>query len=191
MENRHLLDQLQGVPAQPWLWLAPCSAWRPQPAPAGRGLRLQRTPEGAGWEGDVYCALPLPLPSEAVNAIVLQHPATMELEPLLAECARVLMPGGRLWLTLLNRHSLYRGHWQWRGMRPPTALRCRSGLQREGLRIRTTRHVGPLWNDAAAPAGKVLPALRAVCVLEFEKRTVAFIGPEKAQPVGWRGPVAT
>lgn len=152
-------------------------------------LRLHR--EAAGWSGDACCALPLPLPSEAVNAIVLQHPQVTELAPLLAECARVLMPGGRLWLTLLNHHSPYRGHWQWRGMRPPTAMRCRSALQREGLRIRTTQHVGPLWNDAATPAGKALPALRAVCVLECEKRTSAFIGPEAVQPVGWRGPVAT
>ncbi len=189
MEQQHLHEQVQAFPSQPWLWLAPCAAWRPEPAPVGRGLRLHR--EGTGWSGDACCALPLPLPSEAVNAIVLQHPQAAELAPLLAECARVLMPGGRLWLTFLNHHSPYRGHWQWRGMRPPTAMRCRSVLQGEGLRIRAMQHVGPLWSDAATPAGKVLPALRAVCVLECEKRTSAFIGPEAVQAVGWRGPVAT
>ena len=189
VEHPHLLEQLRASPSQPWLWLAPCAAWCPEPAPAGRGLRLHR--QAAGWGGDVCCTLPLPLPSEAVNAIVLQHPVAAELDPLLAECARVLMPGGRLWLTLLNHHSPYRSHWQWRGMRPPTAMRCRASLQREGLRIRATQHVGPVWSETAGAAGKTLPALRAVCVLECEKRTSAFIGPEKVQPVGWRGPVAT
>ncbi|MBN8800861.1 MAG: hypothetical protein ABS96_03300 [Lysobacteraceae bacterium SCN 69-123] len=190
-EQRHLLDQVGGFPAQPWLWLAPCATWLPAEAPAGRGVRLHRAADGHGWGGDVCCALPLPLPSEAVNAIVLQHVAALDLEPLLSECARVLMPGGRLWMTLLNRYSPYRAHWQWQGARPPSATRCQSRLQREGLRVRSVRHFGPLWRDAGTAGGKALPALRAVRVLEFEKRAAAFIGPEAARPVGWGGPVAT
>ena len=191
VEQQHLLERLRAVPARPWLWLAPCARWRPHAPPNGLGLCLQRAPDGAGWEGDARCRLQLPLPSEAVNAIVLQHPATLGLELVLAECARVLLPGGRLWLSVLNRHSLYRGHWQWRGMRPPTVLRCRTGLQREGLRLQATQHVGPLWNDAAPSTGAALPALRAVCVLEFEKRACGLISPEPLRPIGWRGPLAT
>ncbi|MCA7024399.1 MULTISPECIES: class I SAM-dependent methyltransferase [Stenotrophomonas] len=190
-EQRHLLDQVGGFPAQPWLWLSPCATWLPAEAPAGRGVRLHRAADGRGWDGDVCCALPLPLPSEAVNAIILQHVAALDLEPLLSECARVLMPGGRLWMTLLNRYSPYRARWQWQGPRPPSATRCQLRLQREGLRVRSVRHFGPLWSDAGPAGGKALPALRAVCVLEFEKRAAAFIGPEAARPVGWGGQVAT
>ncbi len=190
-EQRYLLEQVQGFPAQPWLWLVPCATWLPAEAPGGRGVRLHRAADGRGWEGDVCCALPLPLPSEAVNAIVLQHVAPMELEALLSECVRVLMPGGRLWMTLLNRYSPYRARWQWQGARPPSATRCQFQLQREGLRVRSVRHFGPLWSDSGQAAGKALPALRAVCVMEFEKRTQAFIGPEAVRPVGWREPVAT
>ncbi|WP_433853856.1 hypothetical protein [Stenotrophomonas nitritireducens] len=190
-EQRHLLEQVQGFPAQPWLWLAPCATWLPAETPGGRGVRLHRAADGRAWAGDVNCALPLPLPSEAVNAIVLQHVATVELEMLLSECARVLMPGGRLWMTVLNRYSPYRARWQWQGARPPSATHCQLRLQREGLRVRSVRHLGPLWSESGQAGGKALPALRAVRVLEFEKRTQAFIGPEAARPVGWRGPVAT
>ena len=61
-EQRHLLDQVGGFPAQPWLWLSPCATWLPAEAPAGRGVRLHRAADGRGWDGDVCCALPLPLP---------------------------------------------------------------------------------------------------------------------------------
>lgn len=190
-EQRHLLDQVRNFPAQPWLWLAPCATWLPEESPNGRGVRLHRAADGRGWGGDVCCALPLPLPSEAVSAIVLQHVATLELEPLLSEVARVLMPGGRLWMTLLNRYSPYRARWQWQGARPPSATHCQLRLRREGLRVRSIRHFGPLWSESGRAGGKALPGLRAVCVLEFEKRAAAFIGPEPVRPVGWRGPLAT
>ncbi len=189
VEQAHLLEQLQGVPAQPWLWLSPCASWIPEPVPAGRGMRLSRATDGRGWQGDVRCGLPLPLPAEAVNAIVLQHAALPDLDMLFSECERVLMPGGRLWLTLLNRCSPYRAHWQWRGARPPSATWCRMLLQREGLQCRAVRRLGPLWRTAAGVGA--VPLLRAVCVLEFEKRTLAGLGPEVARPLGWRKPVAT
>ena len=189
IEQRHLLEQMQGVPAQPWLWLAPCAAWLPGEIPSGRGIRLHRAAAG-GWQGEVRCALPLPLPSEAVNAIVLQHAAAQELDGLLSECARVLMPGGHLWVTLLNRYSPYRAHWQWRAA-PPSVARCRAVLQREGLRMKSVQRIGPLWSESARATGTALPALRAVCVLKFEKRASAFIGPEAARTVRWGESVAT
>jgi len=191
VEQGVLLEQVQGFPAQPWLWLAPSAAWQPVQVPVGRGLRLYRSADGRGWRGDFQCALPLPLPSGAVNAIVLEHAAALDLERLLAECARVLMPGGRLWMTLLNPCSLYRTRWQWQGARPPSASRCRALLRREGLRLRSVRHFGPLWSDSGRASGTALPALRAASMLEFEKRAHAFIGPEPVRAVGWRGPVAT
>src|SRR5215813_1294503 len=74
-EQRHLLECLQGVPSQPWLWLAPSAVWLPQDLPAGRGLRLHASAiEGAHhWNGDLRCGHALPLPSETFNAIVIQH----------------------------------------------------------------------------------------------------------------------
>ena len=191
VEQDALLEQLHGFPAQPWLWLAPSAAWQPLRVPLGRGICLQRAADGCQWQGDVRCALPLPLPSEAVNAIVLEHAAALQLEPLLAECARVLMPGGRLWLTLLNPCSPYRSQWQWQGARPPSATHCRAVLRRHGLRTRSVRHFGPLWSDSGQANGSVLPALRAASMLEFEKRAHAFIGPEPVRANAWRGPVAT
>lgn len=191
-EHRLLSERMRGFPSQPWLWLAPSAAWLPEPAPQGRGLRLHRDAGAPGWAGELRCTLPLPLPAEAIKAIVIEHAAAEDLEPLLSECARVLMPGGRLWMTVLNRCSPYRAHWQWRGARPPSVARCRALLSRQGIRCRSLRHYGPLWAQSSnSPSGTALPALRALCVLEAEKRTEALIGPIKVSRVGWRGTVAT
>lgn len=190
-EHRHLLQRLHGVPSQPWLWLSPNAAWRPENGPAGRGLRLHRVGSGGHWFGDLHCGLPLPLPAEGLNAIVIQHAASEDLDRLLAECARVLMPGGRLWMTLLNRYSPYRAHWQWQGARPASMARSRVLLKRHGIRCQTVQYYGPLWSQAADAPGSGLPALRALCVLEAEKRTEALIGPIKASRAGWSRPVVT
>ncbi len=189
-EHRLLHEQLRGFPSQPWLWLGPSAAWMPDPAPAGRGVRLHRRGDGQGWAGDLRCDLPLPLPAETMKAIVLEHADAEGLEALLSECARVLMPGGRVWMTVLNQCSPYRAHWQWQGVRPPSLARCRMLLQKQGLRSRSVQHLGPLWRQAGS-AGTALPVLRALCVLEAEKRSEAFIGPAKVRPVSWRSPVAT
>jgi SAM-dependent methyltransferase len=190
-EHQHLLERLRSVPAQPWLWLAPSPVWLPEQAPPGRGMRLHRMPDGREWRGDLRCGLPLPLPAEAVNAIVIQHAEPADLAPLLAECARVLMPGGRLWMTVLNRYSPYRAHWQLQGARPVSVARTRVLLKRQGLRCHSIGHHGPLWSPSGGTAGTTLSALRALCVLEAEKRTEALIGPIKASQVGWRRPMAT
>ncbi|WP_250063216.1 class I SAM-dependent methyltransferase [Stenotrophomonas mori] len=154
-------------------------------------MRLHRSADGRQWLGDVACSLPLPLPSEAVNAIVLQHAAGSGLDGLLSECARVLMPGGRLWLTALNRYSPYRVRWQWQDARPASLAHCRLRLRRDGLQVSARTHFGPLWHESGATGGKALPGLRAVSVIEFEKRTRALIGPEAVRAGGWRAPVAT
>lgn len=189
-EHGYLAEQLRGFPSQPWLWLGPSASWLPQIAPAGRGLRLHRSADGQQWAGQLRCGLPLPLPAEAVKVIVIQHAAPTDLEALLSECGRVLMPGGRVWMTLLNRCSPYRAHWQWQGARPPSVGRCQALLARQGIRARSLRHYGPLWQQTSASPGTALPVLRALCVLEAEKRSEAFIGPTPLK-VAWRNPVAT
>src|SRR3546814_13939965 len=61
------------------------------------------------------CRLPLPLASESIGVVVLQHVAApgRSRRELFEECARVLAPGGRLWVFALNPLAPYR--WRWRG----------------------------------------------------------------------------
>ena len=59
----------------PWLWVSPDGV---EPAPAGdippmRGLRLHARSGAQRLTGQVRCGLPLPLPTEAIAVIVLQH----------------------------------------------------------------------------------------------------------------------
>ena len=106
-ERRWLANQLAARPARPWLWLQP-EASPPADGPIrhARGLRLHDC--GQGYAGSLRCALPLPLASECLGDIVLQHPQPARADALLEECARVLVEGGRLWLFLLNPWSPYR-----------------------------------------------------------------------------------
>ena len=99
-------------PGQPWLWLAA------GPAPAeqdGPGLVLNGT--GERLDGALRCALPLPLASESVGTVVVQHLGDIcdETALLFAECQRVLVPGGCLWLFALNPLAPYRWHWTRQG----------------------------------------------------------------------------
>ncbi len=186
VEHHFLAGALARLPAQPWIWLSPDAGWWPDPVPAGRGVRLSR--QGPGYVGDVHCDVPLPLASESVNAIVLQHLPLASSTALLAECERVLMPGGRLWVTTLNPCSPYRLRWQ--RQRPAAALplRWRTALVRSGLHCGDARYLGSLWGTDGRSRG--LGLLRASCVLEAEKRVGAMVGPIPA-PVRWRAPVAT
>jgi len=179
-EHHFLHQQLHAFPAQPWLWIAPARTWLPEPHPAGRGMALYRAEgNGRGWQGMVRCHLPLPLPSQAVNAIVLQHVTLAELDALVAECARIIQPGGRVWLSVFNRKSLYRRHWQRNWERLPSLAQSRASLQREGLYVRATHYCGPLWGQSKTQQLAWLGRLRAVCVMEAEKRSSAPIGPER------------
>lgn len=190
IEQAYLLRQLQGMPTLPWLWLAPAQDWRPDPALGTRGIRLHRESVAGQFGGDLRCGLPLPLAAESVNAIVLQHIAGAHADTLLRECIRVLMPGGRLWITMFNPCSPYRLHWQWYGAGSPSVWHCRGVVQRSGLRCAPVRYLGPLWsagNSGLLPAPSLL---RAVCVLEAHKRTSAMIGPT-AIPLRLQRPLAT
>jgi len=188
-EQHCLHEQLRPFPAQPWLWLAPDVSWLPEPAPEGRGIAVYRAADSIGWHGDIRCSLPLPFPSHTFKAIVLEHVAATELDAVLAECSRIILPGGRVWLSVLNRYSPYRSHWQRREMRPLSLARCRNRLQKEGLQVRAVHHCGPLIGDKNSPQRLAwLKQLRAVCILEAEKRSSAFIGPQAIKSVSWSRP---
>lgn len=188
LEFDRLQPLLSAHPVTPWLWIAPTPAWLPVAALPGRGLRLYR--QGAGYAGDATCALPLPLPNESVNAIVLQHVTARDAEALIGECERVLMPGGRLWLSTLNPFSPFRRQWRRHGLVVRTPQRLRHTLEQAGLVCEDLAWLGPMWRDRAPTRGSLAP-LRAACLFTAEKRTLALPGPTPLPVRHWHGTVAT
>lgn len=187
LEQQLLLPQLASLPGQPWLWVAPSVRWMEGAALSGRGLRLYR--EGDGYAGQARCALPLPLPSESVGAVILQHVTAGDAAGLLSECERVLIPGGRLFLSSLNPFSPYRTQWRRHGMVVRTPQRVHHLLQHAGLDCDGIRYIGPLWAASVRRSSRLAP-LRAACLFVAEKRTFALPGPEPL-PARWRGAMAT
>jgi hypothetical protein len=166
---------------QPWLWLAPRA-----PAPGGfelprRTLVLHR--QGHGFSGSLRCGLPLPLPHESIGNLIVQHALDDGLDGLLDECARVLEPGGRLWLFTLNPWSPYRARWRRSGLMARDPGAWRGSLRDLGLQANSGRagYLGPVWRPAGSdPGNPAKPGsnrLRAACLLEVEKRSAALIPP--------------
>ncbi|GAB3513969.1 hypothetical protein [Pseudoxanthomonas daejeonensis] len=184
-ERRWLATQLAARPARPWLWLVPPSESAPDwVTPPPRGLLLR--PEGGVYAGTVRCGLPLPLPSECLGDVVLQHPGACNAGPLIEECARVLVDGGRLWLFLANPWSPYRLRCL-RDLPASAAGPWQKRLRDEGLQVDMTRFIGPCWrmlqDDAGDGPGSGVSPLRACRVIVAEKRGLAPVAPA---PRGWR-----
>ena len=164
---------------QPWLWLAPL-------APAGplgevglppRSLLLH--PWGERYAGSLQCGLPLPLPNESIDNLILQHALDDDREGLLEEGVRVLAPGGRLYLFVLNPWSPYRVRWRSSGLQARDVQDWRRRLRQLGLQPcgGEVSYLGPLWRMTAGSQVHAPSRLRAVCLLEFEKRTASLIPP--------------
>ena len=186
-EYAGILNGVRGRPAQPWLWVGPPTP--DQPDLPARGIQLNPAGDGR-FLGDLDCRLPWPLVAESVQSIILQHIPTQGAEALLAECERILMPGGRLWLYALNPFSPYRLRWRRHGLRPLQPLRWRALVQASGLRcLGQSGYLGPVWRVEADGRTEVAGSApwRAVCVTEAEKRVVAPVGPVPA----WRHRPAT
>lgn len=180
---RHWLERR---PAQPALWLT--AAAEPPPPPAGNGFsrRLWLYRQGAQLRGDVHCALPLPLPSETFGSVVLQHACDDGSLDLLSECARILAPGGRLWLLTLNPMSPYRLRWRGSDLRVRDGGAWHERLRQVGLHPQddVETYLGPRWRGQRATDAAMRPShqrLRAVRVLEAEKRVAALIPPANAR----------
>lgn len=154
--------------ARHWLWLGPVDGEGPDD---GHGLRLAAAQ--TGWRGGIACALPLPLPSDAFATVVLQHvvPAGADADALLAEAARILLPGGWLWMFVLNPLSPYRWRWRGSGLSASEPLTWRRRLREHGLvSDPVSQGIGPAWRIEAAPVLQHGPGLRAAYLLRAEKR---------------------
>lgn len=173
-EDESVRGALAERPGQAWLWLVPA----PQTLQmAGHGLRLDRS--AARWVGPVHCALPLPLANESVATVVIQHTAHggRRGSELLAECARVLVPGGRLWLYALNPLSPYR--WRWspglgggNGLAASEPMSWRRRLREVGLEPdAVSQGLGPRWRIETSPGLQQGPGVRAAYLLRADKRT--------------------
>lgn len=169
-EETSVYQALADRPGQPWLWCGPGP--RSVEGAVGRGLFL--SPDGDQWRGAVACGLPLPLPSEAFGAVVLQHvarPAGPAGSALLEEAARLLVNGGRLWLYVLNPLAPYRWRWRGTGVSASEPLAWRRRLRAAGLvPDAVSQGLGPSWSVQASPAPQQGPGLRAAYVLRAEKR---------------------
>ncbi|PJK12943.1 hypothetical protein CO614_02495 [Lysobacteraceae bacterium NML120232] len=132
-------------------------------------------PQAQGWGGDLHCAqATLPLLTESVATVVIQHvgsPATAL--PWLSECARVLLPGGKLWLFALNPLSPYRRHWLGQAVSAHEPFSWRRSLRRVQLQTDAlTLGLGARWQcdvDARLQRGA---GIRAAYVLQAEKRRI-------------------
>lgn len=162
---------------QPWLWLAP-----PAPGPGTfelprRTLLLHRLQDR--FSGSLHCGLPLPLPNESIGNLIVQHALDDGVDGLLDECARVLEPGGRLWLFTLNPWSPYRARWRHSGLVARDVQGWRRTLRGLGLQACAggVAYLGPVWRMSSGPAQSTSGRLRAVCLMEFEKRSAALIPP--------------
>ena len=189
-ERAHIRSALRSRSVrQPWLWIAPFTqgACDDLPVPP-RSLLLHR--QGRRLVGPLECGLPLPLPSESIGNVILQHALEDGGNDLLEECVRVLEPGGRLWLFTLNPLSPYRLRWRGSGLAVCGTsfwqLRLRGqGLQPCGEQV---SYFGPLWHPGSATSNP--GRLRAICLLQSEKRSAALIPPAPVKRL-WQAGAAT
>jgi len=178
---------LAGCPALPWAWLgAPAAS---PPPVVGRSLLLKR--DGYCWDGAVRCGLPLPLASETFGAVLLQHALDdgIEAGSLLGECARVLAPGGTLWLSALNPWTPYRARWARSGLHARDPGRWQAALRRAGFAADSIsmQWLGPHWRVGHGDAGVgATDRLRAGLALTVSKRVWAAIPPARLHRLHWQ-----
>ncbi|MFC3551208.1 hypothetical protein ACFOLC_09305 [Lysobacter cavernae] len=186
VEETAMLRVLAACPAAAWAWLGVSGAAPPE---IGRGLLLRR--HTRGFHGAVQCRLPLPVASEALGAVLLQHALDddVPIDPLLDECARVLAPGGTLWLAVLNPWSPYRLRWARSGLRARDPGVWQAALRRAGFAADTVslQWLGPHWRVAHGEVGVgAADRLRAGVALTVNKRVHALIPPKPLRNLRWQ-----
>ena len=165
------------------LWLRPAAVRQACILEDADLISLQ--PEQQGFGGDLRCSLPLPLSSESCGLVVVQHLADASAVPedLLDECARVLLPGGWLWLLALNPLSPYRWRWRGQGLRVSEPVTWRRRLRAVGLVPESvSQGLGPTWGVAHDPCLQDGAGLRAAFLLRAQKRRLPMT-PGRVQRV--------
>lgn len=166
-----LHELLQQRPAQPWLWLAP----QPCELAALPARGWQMCWDGRHWQGAWRWAQALPLASESLGTIILQHtPGSLDDNAqLLAECARALLPGGRLCVMALNPLSPYRLRWRGHGLHAAEPLSWRKRLREHGLSPEAVSlGIGPTWRQGAGNTPQQGAGLRAAYLICADKRRI-------------------
>lgn len=175
-------------PALPWAWLGVRAGIAPD-AGDRRGLVLRR--EGGGLVGAVRCALPLPIATESLGAVLLQHLLDdgVDADDLLGECERILAPGGTLWLATLNPWSPYRARWLGTGLQARTAGHWQAALRRAGFALDSAslQWLGPRWTPERGGAGiGTADRLRAGVAMTISKRVYSVIPPRPLRNLRWQ-----
>lgn len=178
---------LAGCPALPWVWIGAPAV--PAPTAGGRGLLLRR--DGDGLLGGVRCRLPLPLASETFGAVLLQHALDddCDVAAILGECARIIVPGGLLWLAALNPWTPYRARWARTGLRARDPGTWQSHLRRAGFVTNSVRlqWLGPRWRVGHGEAGVgARDRLRAGLALSVSKRAHGVIPGAPLRQLRWQ-----
>lgn len=177
---------LAGCPALPWAWFGVDAA---DPPTGNRGVLLHRG--GPGWTGAMRCRLPLPLASESFGLVLIQHvlDADDDHHGLLEECARILAPGGVLWLAALNPWTPYRARWARTGLRSHDAGRWQAELQRAGFPAGSVslQWLGPHWEVGPGSVGVgATDRFRAGIALTINKRVLAAQPPALLRSLRWQ-----
>ncbi|MEO6519337.1 MAG: hypothetical protein ABIO17_10165 [Pseudoxanthomonas sp.] len=179
-EHDPIRGALLARPAQaPWLWLGPVQSRLSPQGPDLPARSLWLHPRDDSYAGSVQCGLPLPLPDESIGNVIIQHVLDDGRDGLLDECTRVLEPGGRLLLFVLNPWSPYRARWRRSGLQPRHVQTWNQRLGALGLQACAAgpAYVGPVWRESHAAQNPATRRLRCSCLLEVEKRTAALIPP--------------
>jgi len=183
-EDAILLRILSEGRQLPWLWCAPRSGQKPASSKI-RGLRL--IADNNRWIGDIRCGLTIPLATESLGVVILQHVLGRGETgtELLRECARVLIPGGRLVLCALNPLAPYRWRWRGSGLRAVEPLTWRRRLREAALVPDPISHgVGPSWRSVSVSEAQQGAGLRAAYLLGAEKRVSPLTPMPRRRRVG-------
>jgi len=119
----------------------------------------------------------LPIESESLSLVYLLHTTDLPIDvpPFLAECARMLLPEGVLFLLAHSSTSLWRLRWRGCGLRARSEAALRRLLQEAGLDVEYALGLGPAWprllTSSREPASRWVPyPLRASVLLMARKR---------------------
>lgn len=170
-EDEAVRQAMRERPGMPSLWLTP--QYAKIDAEAGICVRLAQ--DGDLFTGDARCGATLPIASEAVGTVILQHvaEACRDWPELLQECARVLIPGGRLWVLALNPLGLYRARWSGNGLRSCEPVTWRRRMRAHGLQPEpVSLGLGPRWRVQALPDQQTGAGSRAAYLLRAEKQVI-------------------